>query len=63
MRRLFVQTQLNREYFGDSTPNVDKHQYVVLKVVNSLTPAVRDTLTGAALNDYCNSDNWIVAVT
>ncbi len=63
MKRLFVQQVLNPEFFGDSTPDIDRNQYKVTKVVDSLTPAVRDVLSSEDMNFYLETEGWLVTVT
>ena len=59
---LLLQQHLNPTYFGDSTPNVDKHLYKVTKVTNSVTPLIGTELTRGEADEYCLNDNWKVVI-
>ncbi len=62
MKRLHVTQVYNRDYFGDSTPDVDKHVYKVTKVIDSTGPTINTELTKQEVQNYCESESWQVTV-
>lgn len=63
MKRLFVKTRLNPEFLGDHTPDVDPNVYDVEKVVGATCPAVGETMTRGAVDEYCGQAEWQVTIT
>jgi len=63
MKQLKVQQVINDRWRGpDIPPDVDKHVYNVVNVVDSTRPAINDTLTREALQVFCDSDAWRVVI-
>lgn len=63
MKTMSLTQQLNPEFKGDHTPNVDHHQYLVTKVMNSLSPLIGDCLTKKQASRYCHNLDWNVVIT
>ena len=63
MKRLYVEQRFNLDYQGpDFTPNIDKHNYFVTKVVNAISPPVATLITANELQGYCDDESWLVTV-
>ena len=63
MYYLTVQQRFNPAYVSsDITPDVDRHRYCVVKLINATAPAIGDYLTKAELNAFCETDTWKVTV-
>lgn len=53
---------LTQRYAPDATADKLTYDYLVTRVVNSLTPAIGTVLDNAKAVDYCNSDTWKVTI-
>ena len=63
MKNLNVQQVYNLEYSGpDHTPEIDKYNYKVTRVIDATEPTVNEILTKAQVDDLCNSPEWRVTV-
>ena len=63
MKNLYVQQVFNLEYSGpEHTPELDKYNYKVTRVVDATEPTVTEILTKDQVDALCNNPDWRVTI-
>lgn len=64
MKTLLLEQNHNPEWHinPDNLDDPDRYRYRPMKVTNSTTPVIYDSLTKEQVDVYCESDEWEVTI-
>jgi hypothetical protein len=62
MKTMTISQVVNPEWWSGAPAATPPHRYIVDEVRNSTTPPLRDFLTKAQADEYCEKPDWTVII-